>query len=113
MSNEITKDPAVTPTTEATPRWSRPPVDVFEAADRFVFVLDVPGANPGNVELHAEGRQLTLEAPLGDGRGWRRSFELGDTVDVDAAEAKVERGVLTLTLPKREAPSARRIEVRG
>lgn len=40
-----------------------------------------------------------------------RSFTLPETVDEEGIEAKLDGGVLTVRLPKREAPSARRIEV--
>ncbi len=40
-----------------------------------------------------------------------RSFTLPETVDDEGIEAKLTDGVLTVRLPKREAPSARRIEV--
>ena len=78
-----------------------------------MFMVDVPGAKAETLELEVEGRRLHLRAPVSEGRGWRRAFEVGELVDVDAIEAKVEQGVLSLTLPKREAPAPRRITVQA
>lgn len=44
---------------------------------------------------------------------FERSFRLPDTVDVDAIEAKLEHGVLEVSLPKREAPGTRKIGIRA
>jgi len=40
-----------------------------------------------------------------------RSFELPQAVQEDAAQAAFENGVLTLTLPKREARQGRRLQI--
>jgi HSP20 family protein len=42
---------------------------------------------------------------------FRRSFTLPDTVNAEAIDAKLADGVLRVTLPKRDAPGARRIAV--
>ena len=112
MSAELPVRPASTAASEPEPiRWSRPPVDVFDGDDRVVFLLDVPGATAETLELNAGAQRLTLAAPVGDGRGWRRTFELGEHLDVDAVDARLDSGVLQLSLPKRQAPAPRRIEV--
>ena len=43
---------------------------------------------------------------------YARSFELPQAVDSSAADAKFEDGVLTLTLPKKDAPKTTRLSVR-
>ena len=43
---------------------------------------------------------------------YARAFELPHAVDAQAAEAKFDNGVLTLTLPKKDAPKSTRVSVR-
>ena len=43
---------------------------------------------------------------------YARTFELPQAVDSGAADAKFEDGVLTLTLPKKDAPKSTRVSVR-
>ncbi len=45
-------------------------------------------------------------------RSWVRNFTLPAEVDDGRAEAAYENGVLTLTLPKKEVPQPKRLEVR-
>jgi HSP20 family protein len=53
----------------------RPPVDLFETADRYVLRVDLPGVAPGDVELQAEGAHLVLRGERKvDGEVGRDSF---------------------------------------
>jgi HSP20 family protein len=40
-----------------------------------------------------------------------RSFTLGSELDEQAVQARFDNGVLTLTLPKKQPPAARRITI--
>lgn len=105
--------------------WA-PPIDVYETGDRYVITAELPGLARDQVELALEGKRLTIRgsrpAPVGDGthryhqveRGhgsFERAFEFVDAIDQKAINADLRDGVLTVTLPKRPAPAARRIEV--
>ncbi len=109
------------------PRTFRPNVDVVEYADKFVLTADLPGATHESIELNFEGGVLALKASVtprtpgntnqvyreyavGD---YQRQFRLGDDVNPEAIGAEFANGVLTLTVPKREAAQARRIEVQA
>ncbi len=95
-----------------------PAVDVYENAEEFLVVADVPGADRDELELELEGSVLRVSAPQsrGDSAGaptaFHRTFELSNTVDPDAIEADFEQGVLTVRMKKRATARPRKLEVR-
>ncbi len=104
----------------------RPAVDIVEHAGAFEVRAEVPGMKAEDIHLDVEKNVLTLRGErqleeVTDGSDYKRversygtftrSFTLPETVDDEGIEAKLTDGVLTVRLPKREAPSARRIEV--
>ena len=105
--------------------WS-PRVDVHETEDSVLIEADLPGIKPENVEIDVEGDVLTLSGERKTereekGEGYHRSertfgrferrFALPETVDREKIGAGYKDGVLTITLPKREAVKPRKIEV--
>lgn len=107
--------------------WS-PPIDVYETADAYVVMAEVPGLSRDEIDLALEGTRLTIRAvrrghDSGAGeivryhqieRGYgafARTFEFVEEVDVNGVSADLTNGVLYITLPKAAAPP-RRIEVR-
>ena len=109
-----------------TSRWT-PAVDIREDAERFVIDADVPGVEPGDIELTMENGVLTIkgERKLGTedegGNGYRRvermhggfyrRFTLPDTADAEAISANGKHGVLEVVIPKRAAVQPKRIAV--
>lgn len=112
----------------ATATWI-PAVDIHDYPDRFELYVDVPGVDPGKVELTLEEGVLTLsgdrnetpagkrgENPLhrrterGQGRFYRR-FVLPDTADSENVKATGKNGVLTVTIPKQAKALPRRIQI--
>ena len=89
-----------------------PLVDVFENDKEFMLVADLPGVSKEALDITVDGGQLGLRAET-DSLEYRRSFSLGDDVDLDAVEAKLERGELQIHLPKRAEAQVRRIAVKG
>ena len=89
-----------------------PLVDVFESNKEFLLVADLPGVAKEALEITVDGGQLELRAET-DTLEYRRSFALGDDVDLDAVEAKLERGELEIHLPKRAEAQVRKIAVKG
>lgn len=102
----------------------RPDADMRETADGWVFEIDLPGVrrehlrievNDGVLELSAEahtgaaGRRVHAEF---DPVIYQRRIRVGDEVDLERIGADLERGVLTLRLPKAEAKKPRKIEVK-
>jgi HSP20 family protein len=89
-----------------------PLVDVFESNKEFLLVADLPGVARDALDITVEGGQLELRAET-DSLEYRRSFALGDDVDVNAVEARLERGELEIHLPKRAEAQVRKIAVKG
>lgn len=103
------------------------PMDAYRRGDRFYIHLDLPGVDPGSIDLTSEQNVLTIEAERrfepqeGDqlivterpqGR-FRRQVFLSDTLDQERTEASYDNGVLTLAIPVAEQAKPRRIEVSG
>ena len=102
-----------------------PPIDIFETAEGLVLEADLPGVSLKTLELQIQDNKLTLfgrvepylppdavpmhqEYQVGD---FLRSFILSDEVDYDSITAKLNNGVLSVTLPKAAKTKPRRIEV--
>jgi HSP20 family protein len=88
---------------------------------------ELPGANKEDIAIEIEGARVSLSAKTnshtekkeGDkvlysertSESYARSFELPQAVDSNAAVAKFENGLLTLNLPKKDAPQTRRVAI--
>jgi HSP20 family protein len=114
---------------QAAGTWSKPaamPMDAYRAGDEFVVCFDLPGVDPGAIELDVERNILTVKAerrPLPTGDDVRlqlserrlgvfsRQLFLGDTLDADRITAGYDAGVLTVRIPVVEKAKPRRIEV--
>ncbi len=100
------------------------PLDVYTTDEELVISASVPGVNPNDVEITIEGDTLTIrgeipaplenvdyitqERPYGK---FQRTLRLNIPVQADKAEAVFDRGVLTLTIPKREEVKPKTIKV--
>ena len=128
----ISPDPIAPPATEPaaaaaeSPRWLRtPPIDIFETEQGLVLRADLPGVTTDSLELQVQDNKLTLfgrvqgdlpepsrlahqEYHVGD---FLRSFILSDDVDHERITAKLNDGVLELTLPRAEKTKPRKIQV--
>jgi HSP20 family protein len=105
------------------PGWM-PAVDLYETADRFVITAELPGLLRDDVQINVHEGKLFLRGhrPAGTatceqyhrverGHGqFSRTFALPQAVDVDAIDADLTNGVLTISIPKKN-PSEHRIEV--
>lgn len=102
-----------------------PDVDIIEARDHFSLLADIPGVSQEDVEVTVENNILSIRAsatvvtPEGHtlvGReygigNYHRDFTLPDSVDTNGIKAKVQNGVLQLTIPKREEVKTRTIKI--
>lgn len=103
-----------------------PPTDVFETKDAMILAIDMPGADPGTLDVSLERRSLKVSAtvapsaPQGyalvyaefrDGK-YERTFTLPDPVDAERIDAVLKDGVLRLTLPKESPSPAKKITLR-
>jgi HSP20 family protein len=101
------------------------PMDAYRQGDAFYIKLDLPGVEPGSIDLTVEQNVLTIRAerpglpldevdPLVSERPagtFTRQVFLGETLDADRLTADYAAGVLTLTIPVQEAAKPRRVEV--
>jgi HSP20 family protein len=101
------------------------PIDAYRHAEEFVVELDLPGVDPGSIDLtveknvltiHAERRRTSPEdAELVVGERSHGTFSrqlfLGESLDPDRLAADYADGVLTLRLPIAERAKPRRIEI--
>ena len=101
-----------------------PEVNIFETKEGYVLEAEMPGVDKNGLEITLEGTEITIvgrrhsETPPGEalfsecsGADYRRVFELDPAIDTGKISAKMEQGVLTLTLPKSERVTPRRIAV--
>ncbi len=104
-----------------------PALDVAETERGYTVRLDMPGVAKEDVKVAVEGRQVSVQAQSArveekkegerlvyrerSALSYARSFTLPQEVDLAEAGAKLEHGVLTLTLPKRSARSSAQITV--
>jgi len=86
-----------------------PKVDVWRADEGWRLVAEVPGARADSVKVTAERGAITIYAESAT-RTFKRSFTLPDEVDADGIAARLERGLLTLNLPR--VPTARSRQIR-
>lgn len=101
------------------------PMDLCKIGDHYVLTADLPGIDPGSVDVSVDGGTLTISAHrsarsddsaqwLANERfsgGYRRQLSLGDNIDTSAISATYENGVLTVTIPVAERAKPRKIEV--
>jgi HSP20 family protein len=109
-----------------------PRVDVTESDKAYTVEAELPGVLKENVKISVDGKKVVLEAEVKrkiehkDGerkegetavfaertvRKFARSFSFAIEVDDERTIAKLENGILTLTLPKKEALRPKQIQV--
>ena len=99
-------------------------MDAWREGDEFVVEFDLPGVDPGSVDLDVERNVLTVKAERPSLNGDReliaaerprgvfsRQLILGDTLDTDNVKATYDAGVLTLRIPVAEKAKPRKIEI--
>jgi HSP20 family protein len=100
------------------------PIDLYRDGDHWILLCDLPGIDPGSIDVDVDGRVLTIRAQRAagpEGVEWlaaervsgtfARQLTLGDGVDLESIVASYTNGVLMLTLPVAEAAKPRKIAV--
>jgi len=104
-------------------RFYVPPADVWETEDALAVAMEVPGVAREAVTIELKDDVLRVEARVDAAKyeglepvyteygvgHWARAFALPERVDRGRIEARLEDGVLTLTLPKAAGARPRRI----
>ena len=105
--------------------WS-PAVDIYETENELILKADLPEVDLGNINVNVENQTLTISGERkfeaqSDGKGYHRiernygtfvrSFAVPNSFDTDHINASYRNGVLSVTLPKKEAAKPRQIKV--
>ena len=101
------------------------PIDAYRQGQEFLVRFDLPGVDPGSIDLTVERNVLTVSAT----REWQpgddveviaserphgtftRQLFLGDSLDADHVEAGYDSGVLTVRIPVAEQAKPRKVEI--
>ena len=105
--------------------WS-PAVDIYETENELVLKADLPDVDLKDIDVRVENQTLTISGERKfeqeqSGKGYHRiersygsfvrSFAVPNTVDTEHIVAGFKNGVLSVTLPKKEAAKPRQIKV--
>ena len=78
----------------------------------WTITLDLPGVSREDLSIQVEGAVVRIETRAEARRQYKAAYELPQEIDTEATNAKLEHGVLTLTLAKKQPVSnARQIQV--
>ncbi|MFN2560380.1 MAG: Hsp20/alpha crystallin family protein [Jatrophihabitans sp.] len=101
------------------------PMDLYRSGDHYVLHADLPGVDPGSVDIGVENNTLTIKAARSERTeddvqwisserftgAYMRQLALGDGIDAEKISATYANGVLTVTLPVAEKAKPRRVSV--
>jgi HSP20 family protein len=103
-----------------------PPVNLYDAGERYVLTAQLPGMSLEDLELTITGETLTMRGERKRPEGvadetyrrqerqfgrWTRTVSLPDRVDSALVSANFAGGLLTINLPKAESAKPRHISV--
>ena len=101
-----------------------PPASVTEIADSYTLEIEMPGVKKDGLQISVENNELTIigrrSLPAVEGTvihresradNFRRVFEIDPSIDADKISAKIDQGLVILTLPKAEHVKPRKITV--
>lgn len=101
------------------------PMDLYRSGDHYVLHADLPGVDPGSVDVSVENATLTIKAErtarTDETVQWiaserftgtfLRQLSLGDGIDTEHISATYHNGVLTVTIPVSEKAKPHRINI--
>ena len=116
----VSKDETTVPV-----RYFVPATDIFETEDGLSLVMEVPGVGKDAIDINVENDVLKIEAKIDPAKyegmeplyteynvgHFARSFTLSNKIDRQQISAKLDDGVLTLSLKKAEEAMPRKISV--
>jgi HSP20 family protein len=112
-------------TSQGAGRLASMPMDAYREGDNFIVEFDLPGVDPGSIDLTVEKNARTVRAQ----RSWEpkesqevliserpqgtfsRQLFLGEGLDADKIQASYNSGVLRLTLPVAEQAKPRKVQI--
>jgi HSP20 family protein len=101
-----------------------PPASVTEITDGYMLEIEMPGVEKDGLDISFQNNELTIigrrSLPAVEGtlihresrpENFRRVFEIDPSIDADKISAKIDQGLVTLTLPKAEHVKPSKITV--
>lgn len=103
------------------------PIDLHRDGDHYVLSADLPGVDPGSIDVDVDGQLLTIRAERtlrsdGDVQwlaherpsgSFLRQLTLGDGLDTASISAHYDNGVLSVVIPVSERAKPRKVEVQS
>ena len=104
----------------------QPPVDIFEDAVSLIIKAELPGVDQKDIDVRIEDNTLIIRGERRQDEeikkenyhrieryygSFQRSFSLPPAIAQDKVQASCDRGVLTITLPKKEETTPKQITV--
>jgi HSP20 family protein len=103
------------------------PIDLHRDGDHYVLSADLPGVDPGSIDVDVDGQLLTIRAertlrsnedvqwlaherPSGS---FLRQLTLGEGLDTSEISAHYDNGVLSVVIPVSEKAKPRKVEVQS
>jgi len=103
-----------------------PAVDIKEEDGTFQLYIDLPGMDKSDINISMENNVLTLQGDRKNEKKkkeyyrlerssgkFHRRFTLPETADEKKIAATMEKGVLTISIPKKETSKPRSIPIQG
>jgi HSP20 family protein len=101
------------------------PIDLYRDGDHYILNADLPGIDPGSVDVDVDGQLLTIRAERTprsqEGVKWLaherpsgsflRQLNLGDGIATDQISANYDNGVLSVMIPVSEKAKPRKVAV--
>jgi HSP20 family protein len=125
ITTQQQNDPAALARQEQRPvQYVTPLADVESTKEGYTIHAEMPGVDKSELEITVDNGELTIighrytEEPSGEAvyreirqTDFRRAYELDPAIDTSRIAARIDQGVLTLTLPKAESVKPRKITV--
>ncbi len=102
-----------------------PALNVWTDQDGAIVTAEIPGVNRDDIEISVTGSSLTLSGKRQAEEGvsyhrqertvgkFARTLDLPFQVDAGKVEARLDRGILEIRLPRAEADKPRKIKVKA
>lgn len=101
-------------------------VNIVESEDNYTLTAEVPGMTDKDIDLEIEDGRMTLKGHVEESqekeephfrmqefsrRSFERSFRIGEGIDPENITAKLDKGVLTVVLSKKEEAKPKTVKV--
>lgn len=103
-----------------------PDVDIYVSEDEALFIVDLPGVGKGEVTIEVDESDSLIIRGSNDSKeqdnlvlrqyhtgNYYRVFQLSKEYDKENISAKIENGLLEVTVPRREEAKPKRIEIKA